>query len=207
MNCPRCGTPVAPGTAFCSRCGLPVAQMQAGPGYGAPGQAPLPPKKSGAAVVLIVLAVVFGGGIFLVAILAAILFPVFAKTREKARLVSCESNVKQISLGLMQYMQDNNDKFPPSAGAYKDAVFPYIKSEQVFHCPTDTSGSEDYSLNTNLQGKSLEKLSNPAMVVAVYEGRSQTLNFRHDNQAVVGFADGHVKAITREQAQDLQWKP
>ena len=79
------------------------------PGYGMP---PPPQKNNTAKILLIILAVVFGGGIFLVAILAAILFPVFAKAREKARLVSCESNVKQIELGLIQYLQDHNEKYP-----------------------------------------------------------------------------------------------
>ncbi len=137
--------PIPPGAAFCPRCGLPVAQMYAQPGYAAP------PKKSAVATVLIVLAVVFGGGIFVIGILAAILFPVFAKSREQARLASCESNVKQIELGMIEYSQDNN-KYPSSAAGYKSAVFPYIKAEQVFHCPTDTSGGDSYSFNANLQG-------------------------------------------------------
>ena len=200
MNCPRCGMPVPPGAASCPRCNLPVAQM-----YGQPGAA-APPKKSGAAVVLIVLAVVFGGGIFVVGILAAILFPVFAKARENARLAVCESNVKQIELGLVQYAQDYN-KYPPSAAGYKAAVFPYIKSEQVFHCPDDSGGGESYSFNTNLQGKNIAALNAPADTVMVYEGNGQTLDFRHEGKAVVGFADGHVQVMTREEAKTLRWKP
>ncbi len=187
--------------------GAPPPGYGSPPGYGAP-----PPKKNNTTtVVLIVLAVVFGGGILVVAILAAILFPVFAKVRGNARLASCESNVKQISLGLVQYEQDNNDKFPPSAAAYKDAVFPYIKIEQVFHCPADEGGGVDYALNTKLQGVSLEKISHPDLVVAIYEGKNQTLDFRHEHDgakvAVVGFADGHAQVVTEAQAQDLQWKP
>ncbi len=209
MNCPRCGTAMPPDAAFCSRCGLPVAQRTAAP---PPGYVALPPKKSNTtAIVLIVLGVVFGGGLFLVAILAAILFPVFAKARGNARLASCESNVKQLSLGLVQYEQDNDEKFPPSAAAYKDVLAPYIKTDSVFHCPADEGGGVDYALNTNLQGIGLEKLAHPEAVVAVYEGKDQTLDFRHEHDGakvtVVGFVDGHVQAVREAEAQDLQWKP
>ncbi|MCW3058828.1 MAG: prepilin-type N-terminal cleavage/methylation domain, partial [Capsulimonas sp.] len=50
--------------------------------------------------------------IAIIAILAAILFPVFAKAREKARQISCASNMKQLALGLLQYNQDNDESMP-----------------------------------------------------------------------------------------------
>ena len=53
--------------------------------------------------------------IAIIAILAAILFPVFAKVREKARAASCESNMKQIGIGVLQYVQDYDEMFPPAA--------------------------------------------------------------------------------------------
>ena len=173
--------------------------------YPNPYAPPPPPKNNTAKIILIVLAVVFGGGIFLVAILAAILFPVFAKAREKARMVSCESNVKQIDLGLMQYIQDHNDKYP--GGDYKAAIQPYTMSEQLFHCPSNSVGGESYSFNANLQGVSIAKISSPQSTVVVYEGREQTLDFRHDGKAVVGFADGSVRAIPKDEAPALRWKP
>src|SRR4029077_7258683 len=93
--------------------------------------------------------------IAIIALLAAILFPVFAKARENARRASCQSNLKQIGLGLIQYSQDYDEKlvsdgYGPSALAdlapsdattnYKwlDAVFPYVKSAQIFDCPSDS---------------------------------------------------------------------
>ncbi|MDQ2799523.1 MAG: DUF1559 domain-containing protein [Armatimonadota bacterium] len=184
------------------------------PGYGTPpgyGMAPPPKKNNTATIVIIVVAVVFGGGIFLTAILAAILFPVFQKVRENARLASCESNVKQIDLGLMQYVQDHNEKYPPSASGFKATIFPYIQSETVFHCPTDTGGTVSYSFNQKLQGVSIDKLNAPANTVAVYEGKNQTLDFRHQHSggdvAVIGFADGSVRTFSQAQAQSLRWKP
>ncbi len=120
--------------------------------------------------------------IAIIAILAAILFPVFARARENARRASCMSNIKQISLGFMQYTQDFDERFPlalwedpatinssagaaghtflqPStlntampSGVYKtsggtgsanyyswmDFIFPYVKSVQIFTCPSFT---------------------------------------------------------------------
>ena len=89
--------------------------------------------------------------IAIIAILAAILFPVFARARENARRSSCQSNLKQIGLGLLQYSQDydektvsdnyNGDQTSSPTGSYKwmDAIQPYIKSTQLFTCPSDTA--------------------------------------------------------------------
>jgi len=177
------------------------------PPYGQP--PPPPPKSNTGGIVAIVLGVVGVGCLGFVAIMAAILFPVFAKARENARRVSCESNVKQISLGLNQFMQDHNEKFAFKAGDYKTSVMPYVKSELPFHCPSDThSGADSYSFNANLLGVPLAKMMrHPAQTVMVYEGKNQTLDFRHENRAVVGFADGHVRSVSQAEAQTLDWKP
>jgi len=184
-------------------------------GYGAPPPGyvmpPAPQQTNTGKIVLIVLAVVFGGGIFLIAILAAILFPVFQKVRGNARLASCEANVRQIELGMTVYTQDHSGKFPPSAAGYKDAISPYVftdaKSEMIFQCPADKDGPVAYAMNAKLQGKSLNDLAHPDKVVLIYEGHNQMLDFRHDGKAVVGFADGHDQALTQTQAQSLKWTP
>jgi len=99
--------------------------------------------------------------IAIIAILAAILFPVFAKAREKARTTSCTSNVRQIGLAVQMYVQDYDETFPGSlrsAGPnvvtnplqYEffvdiwDQLAPYMKSTQLFRCPSDI-----YSPNYN----------------------------------------------------------
>lgn len=79
--------------------------------------------------------------IAIIAILAAILFPVFAKAREKARQSSCLSNEKQIALGIMQYCQDYDERFPMYADAaysynWDTAIAPYLKNTQVLQCPS-----------------------------------------------------------------------
>src|SRR3712207_9126372 len=84
--------------------------------------------------------------IAIIAILAAILFPVFARARENARRASCQSNLKQIGLGLMQYTQDYDEQFTPAwiggpfpgTARWMDVVQPYTKSTQVFVCPSQT---------------------------------------------------------------------
>jgi len=80
--------------------------------------------------------------IAIIAILAAILFPVFAKVREKARQTSCLSNEKQIGLGFTQYIEDYDETFPPmntsngqNTSNWAGEIYPYIKSVNVFMCP------------------------------------------------------------------------
>jgi len=84
--------------------------------------------------------------IAIIAILAAILFPVFAQAREKARGTSCLSNEKQISLGVIQYSQDYDETFPAGLennwwqDSWVWATEPYLKSVDVLRCPDDPGG-------------------------------------------------------------------
>lgn len=111
------------------------------------------PRKSTQGFTLIELLVV----IAIIAILAAILFPVFAQAREKARQASCISNNKQVGLALLQYVQDYDENFPsgwfPSTSAIAPDVtvgattglgwanesYPYMKNAQVYKCPDDVT--------------------------------------------------------------------
>lgn len=94
--------------------------------------------------------------IAIIGILASILFPVFARARENARRSACLSNMKQIGLGIMQYLQDYDDIYPltysninGSANGYQDDgrnrgwaynLQPYLKSTQILQCPSDSAG-------------------------------------------------------------------
>ena len=95
--------------------------------------------------------------IAIIAILAALLFPVFSRARENARRSSCQSNLKQIGLGLMQYTQDYDEKLPFACydvdnvavgqTGNKGGAFPWqfelsqrMRSSQVFQCPSNSSG-------------------------------------------------------------------
>ena len=89
--------------------------------------------------------------IAIIAILAAILFPVFAQAREKARQTSCLSNIKQLGLGLFMYCQDYDETMPAAFAAvpaqnggganaipYEEQLRPYIKNNQLSGCPSDS---------------------------------------------------------------------
>jgi len=89
--------------------------------------------------------------IAIIAILAAILFPVFARARENARRSSCQSNLKQIGLGIAQYTQDYDEKLPTrvyqdAGGAdsysWRQVIQPYLKSTQIFMCPSNTDNTK-----------------------------------------------------------------
>ena len=89
--------------------------------------------------------------IAIIAILAAILFPVFAKAREKARQITCASNLKQIGLGVLQYVQDYDECYPYSrldclpngvtTQPWQGMIYPYVKSTGVFHCPDNSTSA------------------------------------------------------------------
>src|SRR5690606_7921754 len=110
--------------------------------------------------------------IAIIAILAAILFPVFARARENARRTSCLSNLKQIGIGVMMYTQDYDEKFPVTAWSskqlppngcwYSDSscaagstytwfwpqtIYPYTKSDQLFNCPNGEATAYPYAGN------------------------------------------------------------
>jgi prepilin-type N-terminal cleavage/methylation domain-containing protein/prepilin-type processing-associated H-X9-DG protein len=102
--------------------------------------------------------------IAIIAILAAILFPVFARAREKARTASCQSNLKQMALGVLMYAQDYDEitcgaygnscqttGLVPAPGPvtgvkgagswwlFPDLIYPYVKNAQIFRCPSNPS--------------------------------------------------------------------
>src|SRR4051812_20391972 len=103
-------------------------------------KSPFPGKKGFTLIELLVV-------IAIIAILAAILFPVFGRARENARRASCMSNMKQIGLGVMQYTQDYDERYPmryyggaptgaiQEANSWRRQIYPYVKSAQLFSCP------------------------------------------------------------------------
>lgn len=128
--------------------------------------------------------------IAIIAIMAAILFPVFARARENARRASCQSNLKQIALGVIQYTQDYDETFPVHRGqgsvGWAVLLQPYLKSTQIFQCPSDSidpdpggpgdPGYSDYAYNLSLgwitsnstggsQGLKLSAVTNPSLTV------------------------------------------
>jgi len=126
--------------------------------------------------------------IAIIAILAAILFPVFGRARENARRSSCQSNLKQIGLGFAQYSQDYDERtVPMRTGGLSSIYFewdtivqPYIKSTQIFRCPSSTATVLTYSYSQNIAGtnggNSLAQFQSTSLIPIVMDavGTSQT---------------------------------
>jgi len=130
--------------------------------------------------------------IAIIAILAAILFPVFAKAREKARQTSCLNNVKQINLGMLQYAQDYDEQLvlaamywsSPNYWTWMYCIQPYVKNIQIFTCPSSKATGWDgtpnatqrqgYGLYRALSGAALGNIKSPASCILL--GDSGRLN-------------------------------
>lgn len=96
--------------------------------------------------------------IAIIAILAAILFPVFAQAREKARQTSCASNLRQLGMAMLQYVQDYDERFPligyptstaPFYANWHDLLDPYTKNAQISLCPSSLIPPKDSNGKTS----------------------------------------------------------
>jgi prepilin-type N-terminal cleavage/methylation domain-containing protein/prepilin-type processing-associated H-X9-DG protein len=151
--------------------------------------------------------------IAIIAILAAILFPVFAQAREKARATSCLSNTKQMGLGLMMYVQDYDETYPYWSWWYSsdaggcgardssplnagcnhwesmwfNAIYPYVKNAQVFTCP---STNDHTDLLQNHTWNWTNNADQASMVAAGFQSvfPTTTINYAY-NQAL---AEGNI---------------
>ena len=119
--------------------------------------------------------------IAIIAILAAILFPVFARAREKARQTACLSNVKQIGTAMMMYTQDWDERFVTVTATYRwyMPLQPYVKNAQVFLCPSmppESAGDfdTDYTINGLFaHGMPLATFGEPASTIMVAEREAE----------------------------------
>src|SRR5437867_12055333 len=130
--------------------------------------------------------------IAIIAILAAILFPVFAQARDKARQTACISNMKQIGLGLTMYAQDYDETLPvandqvenfalPTARAnFLGSLIPYIKSKPIFACPAtaweptkslapNPENATNYMGNGMIMGRALAAVPEPTSIIYLHE--------------------------------------
>ena len=116
--------------------------------------------------------------IAIIAILAAILFPVFARARENARRSSCQSNLKQIGLGLLQYTQDYDEKTVKedynNNYSWRDAIYPYVKSEQIYMCPSDP-------------GNNMYRYKAPGSAGGISNNGSYALNHLYYDSSIPGY--------------------
>ena len=153
---------------------------------------------------------------------ATLFYPVFFRARESGGPRDyCMSNLKQIGLGLKQYIQDYDEKYPPSSAEWPAVAQPYLKSWMIFQCPLDSSASRelttDYFLNARLLGAQEKNIVALNQTILAGDGlsncKSATLSqlpaawisdsnapaWRHPNGANYLFADGGVKRLQPEQ--------
>lgn len=157
------------------------------------------------------------------AIVAAVLFPVFIRHDPPSRRSMCQSNLKQIGLGFLQYTQDAGEKFPlvSTEQGWVGALLPYTKSEQLFQCSEEklrkNENLTDYWFNRRLAGASWEIFDSPAVTLLGGDGESSddpnvslqrlpplwmtkkaSPARRHFDTGNYLYADGHVKALKPE---------
>jgi prepilin-type N-terminal cleavage/methylation domain-containing protein/prepilin-type processing-associated H-X9-DG protein len=154
--------------------------------------------------------------IAIIAILAAILFPVFARARAKAQQSSCLSNVKQLQLGLLMYASDNDGCYPPygtGTEVWQGAILPHVKNTQIYLCPADQQmtaywgGSitqASYGWNNQHRPGGADPIREsaivyPAEMLSLADANSWTIGneaqFRaaHNEGMNLSFFDGHTK--------------
>lgn len=127
--------------------------------------------------------------IAIIAILAAILFPVFAKARERARACACLSNTKQLTMALMMYAQDHTLLLPMTGPGswipdsdlggccnirWNTSIFPYVENEQIFVCPGSFRTQLSYGVSCRNMGYALEEFRKPSesMILVDIPGRN-----------------------------------
>ncbi len=157
--------------------------------------------------------------IAIIAILAAILFPVFARAREKARQTSCLSNMKQIALAQLMYAQDYDERTvrwigyvdagdynPPQFSYWYEYIMPYVKNEQIFVCPSAGDKALDpgsapadsylctYAVSNGWPQQALAAFDTPASTVMMCE----TQNNNYYRYRLAPNSDYAIDAAARE---------
>ena len=131
----------------------------------------------------------------------AILFPVFAKAREKARQAGCSSHMEELGRAVHMYTQEYDGALPPKA-VWCEALGKYVRKPIIYQCPTVLSQRSGYAWSRSLPD-SLAEIPSPGDTVMIFDatadwntvGDSGIADPRHWNGLDVGFVDGHVKAF------------
>jgi len=133
--------------------------------------------------------------IAIIAILAAILFPVFAKAREKARETTCTSNQRQLAMALIMSAQEHDEKLP-ALTEWVQRASEGGAAGKLWDCPVSTlkgtAGTPDYTLNKSVAGLALAEVRDPCTTVLTADSANNTYDYRHRQLAIGSYVDGHV---------------
>jgi len=130
--------------------------------------------------------------IVIIAILAAILFPVYSSARGKARQAVCLSNMRQIVMAMMLYASNHGGRLPNSV-TWDSDIQPYLKNYDILRCPDDPEDrAVSYFMPEELSGVKLDSIDRPSDTVLLYEIESSESQ-RHNGGSCYAFADSHVK--------------
>jgi len=164
---------------------------------------------------LIELLIVIG----IIAILAAILFPVFARSRERARTHTCLGNLVNIGLALQLYAADHGGRYPPTEDDLSPLVGRYVRTPQVFMCPSQ--GQQDIPMGAPANPKLYGSGPGPAggVTTTYYYRAGHTRDdapsapilsdhyLVHSDRANVLYSDGHAERLTESGWRGLGFKP
>ena len=141
--------------------------------------------------------------IAIIAILAAILFPVFSKAREKARQAACTSNLKQISLAVQIYTQENDEQFPTALNWPTTIGMSGSKALICTSQGKNDAGGNSYGYSNRLSARKLGEFASPELEVCVADCVKEAadrvlyvgtqIDMRHSKKALVAYADTHVE--------------
>jgi len=142
--------------------------------------------------------------------------PAFDQARERARQEACQSNLKQLCLAVIMYAQDHDETLPDADWA--NGIQPYTKNAQILICPSRPDLPVGYAFNEALVGFQMGAIARPAETVMLFEsdlggdtpvGGPDALcqQAPHNGGVDLGFADGHVKWVTLDEARDLLAQP
>ena len=158
------------------------------------GFSPLPTRRVSGFTLIELLVV-----IAIIAILAAILFPVFAKAREKARETTCTSNQRQLAMALLMSAQEHDEKLPALTD-WTQRASDGGAAGKIWDCPVSvlkgSTGNPDYTLNPRIADRALAEITDPSTTVLTADGNNNVYEYRHRQQALASLVDGHVDFIT-----------
>lgn len=133
---------------------------------------------------------------------ALALFPVFNRARGQAQNSACLLNLKQLSLGIMMYVQDYNENMPPAA-RWSDVISPYVRNNGIYVCPSASTLTCGYSFYDKLNMASMKMIASPFDTPMLFDSVGgwnsvspiEQVVARHNGGYNCSFADGHAKRI------------